>query len=441
MILVVNTIHAQKSWSLDDCIAYAIHHNLELKNFTYSQDENQETYRQSVRSLLPSIDADADYVKNFGRSPNPNTNVFENTEFISSDYGLNAEIDLFQGFQKMNTIKASKFLYKASNEETLHQKYMLAFRVMSAFYDIQFMEGLLAISKTQKEISQNNYDMVKRQIELGQMAKADLYQAESALITDKLSVTQSENNVTAAKLRLMQEMNLTEEASISIVTTPTKPIEEVHIEIKNEDSIYNKAKDFVPILKAQELRVEAAKKQLAAVKGNLYPSLTLFGRIRSRFVDNALIEGTDETVSFRTQLKDNTGQVVGLSLRVPISNGWSNRSRVKQQKIAKMRAENTYEIQKQEMYQLIQQLVQEGKALKTEYQQSYQRMEAQELTFEIAQKRYEKGLINAIELNQSKNLFATSQNENLQVQLRLKVNESTLDFYQGLPVFNIDKAQ
>ena len=34
-----------------------------------------------------------------------------------------------------------------------------------------------------------------------------------------------------------------------------------------------------------------------------------------------------------------------------------------------------------------------------------------------------------------------SQNENLQVRLRLKVNESTLDFYKGLPVFNIERTQ
>ncbi|WP_349352251.1 hypothetical protein [Flagellimonas sp. MMG031] len=47
-------------------------------------------------------------------------------------------------------------------------------------------------------------------------------------------------------------------------------------------------------------------------------------------------------------------------------------------------------------------------------------------------------MINAIELRQSKNLFATAQNQNLQAQLRLRVNNSTLDFYRGLPIFNIN---
>ena len=106
-----------------------------------------------------------------------------------------------------------------------------------------------------------------------------------------------------------------------------------------------------------------------------------------------------------------------------------------------MRVDNSLMVQKQEMYQLIQQLVQEGNALKVEYQQSLQKTKAQMLTFDIAQKKYERGLISTIELNQSKNLLANSKNENLQVQLRLMVNKSTLDFYKGLPVFNINSIK
>ncbi len=441
LVLVAITGNSQEVWSLDDCVAYAVEHNLQLKDFKYNQVANKETYKQSLRSLLPNINAFSDYTKNFGRSENPNTNIFENTEFVSNNYGLNAEIDLFRGFQKVNTIKATKFLYKAANEEALQQKYLLAFRVMSAFYDIQFMEGLLAISMEQEEISKKNYDLVKRQVEIGLMAKADIYEAESVLLTDQLLVTQSTNNVIAAKLALIQEMNLENVTSISILSSPVEVDENEAVSETNKDSIFDKAKGFIPIIKAQELRAKAAKKHLAATRGNLYPSLALFAGYRSRYVDNGINNDTGERIPFNTQIKDNAAQFFGVSINIPITNGWSERSRVKQQKIAVMRANNNYDIQKQEMYQLIQQLVQEGAALKTEYQQSSQTMKAQELAFEIAQKRYEKGLINTIELNQSKNLLATAKNENLQVRLRSKINESTLDFYQGLPVFSINRAQ
>ena len=374
-LLLVNVIFSQESWSLDDCVSYAIGHNLQLKDFKYNEETNKETYRQSIRNLLPSVNAFSNYRINFGRSENPNTNVFENTEFASNDYSINAQIDLFQGFLKMNTIKASKFLYKASNEEILHQKYLLAFRVMSAFYDIQFMQGLLDISESQQEVSQNNYNLVKRQVELGQKAKADLYEAESALLADQLLVTRNKNNVNAAKLTLVQEMNLEGATSISIQTLEfQEEVQDKEALITDQDSIFNKAKTFVPIIKAQELRAKAAKKQLAATRGNLYPRLVLSAGYSSRYVDNGFDQDTGELIPFKTQFKDNAAQFVGVSINIPISNGWANHSRVKQQKVAMMRAENNFNIQKQEMYQLIQQLVQEGEALKTEYEQSSQRM-------------------------------------------------------------------
>ncbi len=436
----VQTMYAQKSWSLDDCITYAITHNLQLNTSRYDQDANRETYRQSIRNLLPSINATSNYNIRYGRSVDPNNNSIVNTDFFSNNYGINADIDLFRGFQKMNQIKASKFLYKASNEQVVHQKYLLAFRIMSAFYDIRFMQGLVEIAKEQETTSQENYDLIKRQVELGQKAKADLYEAESALLADQLLVTQNENNVVGAKLKLVQEMNLENANTITITQDLDAIDQNPEGFVSDKDSIYNTAKTFLPMIKAEELKVKASKKQLAMARGGLYPSLSFFAGYQTGYFETN-IDSAGEVISFNDQIKDNASQYVGLSLNIPISNGWSNRSRVKQQKVALMRADNELNVKKQEMYQLIQQLVQEQNSLRIEFEQSLQKVKAQELAFDIAQKKYEKGLISTIELNQSKNLLATSKNENLQVRLRLKVNKSTLEFYNGSPVFNITSAQ
>ena len=436
-LIVFLQTKAQQKWSLDDCVAYALEHNLQLNDFRYTSQSNKETYRQSIRDLLPTISGSTNYVVNFGRSTDPFTNDVVTTDFFSNNYSLESSVDLFRGFQKINAIKASKFLYKAAKEEALQQKYLLAFRVMQAFYDIQFFEGLVDISKEQLAVSQQNYNLVEKQIDLGLKAGADLYEAESLLLTDKLNVTQSENQLTAAKLALIQEMNLNTANDISIQTNLNAAVDATDTAEMISDSIYTEARDFIPIIKAQEFRSIAAKKQLAAARGNLFPSLSLFGGVGTGYFETTR-DSLGATLPFRRQFKDNTFQFVGVSLSVPISNAWSRRSRVKQQKIAKLRAENNLEVQQQELYQTIQQLVQQYHSLKVEYEQSNQKVEAQNLAFTIAQKRYEKGLINALELFTAKNLFASAQNENLQVRLRSEINKSTLDFYRGLPVFNIN---
>tara|TARA_R110000765_G_scaffold31037_1_gene72730 strand:+ start:7204 stop:8550 length:1347 start_codon:yes stop_codon:yes gene_type:complete len=437
LLTIWGSIFAQETWTLEECVTFALEHNLQLNDVEYTNQSNKETYRQSIRNLLPSVNASGNYNISFGRAEDPNTGTFVNQDFYSNNYSLESSIDLFQGFQKINSIKASKFLYKATQEEVLQQKYLLAFRVMQAFYDIQFFEGLVAISKEQLSVSQSNYNLVEKQIELGLKAGADLYEAESLLLTDKLNVTQSNNQLASAKLTLIQEMNLENTSDISI-QEDLGAIEEVHEdnELKS-DSIYDEAREFLPLINAQELRAKAAKKQVAISRGRLYPSLSLFAGVGTGYFETTR-DTLGNTLPFREQFRDNTSQYVGINLNVPISNGWSARSRVKQAKIERLRAENNLKTQEQVLFQAIQQLVQDYNSLLVELVQSNQKMEAQNLAFTIAQKRYEKGMINALELFTAKNLFASAQNENLQVRLRSEINKSTLDFYRGLPVFNIN---
>lgn len=430
-------LFAQEKWTMDECVAYALEHNLQLKDFQYTAAAGREDYRQSVRNLLPVVNASSNYTINSGRAEDPNTGTFVVQDFFSNNYSLQSNIDLFQGFQKINSIKASKFLYKAAKEEGLQQKYLLAFRVMQAFNDIRFSEGLVAIANEQLGVSKTNYQLVEKQIELGLMAGADLYEARSAVLADELNLTQSENQLAAAKLALIQEMNLENTSEIEIMPNIAPVVETETAPKMESDSVYSKAREFLPLIKAQELRAQAAKKQVGVARGSLYPSLSLFAGIGTGYFET-FQDSLDNTLPFREQFRDNTSRFYGLSLNIPISNGWSARSRVKQAKIEKLRQQNNLEVQEQVLFQTIQQLVQEYNSLLVELDQSTQNMEAQRMAFTIAQKRYEKGMINGIELFTAKNLFASAQNENLQVRLRSEVNKSTLDFYSGLPVFNIN---
>jgi outer membrane protein TolC len=437
LLVISDHVVAQETWTLDDCVAYALENNLQLNDFEYTTESTRETYRQSVRDLLPNISANSNYNIRFGRSVDPNDNSIITTDFFSNNYSLDANLDLFNGFQKINAIKAAKFIYKATQEETLQQKYLLAFQVMQAFYDILFYEGLVEIAKEQLAVSQANFDLVTKQIELGLKAGADLYEAESLLFTDKLNLTQSENQLEAANLTLIQQMNLEGYIKISVQPDLAQDIDSTNYVSVQPDTIYEEAKNFIPIIKARELQVRAAKKQVAASRGNLYPSLSIFGGYGTGYYETTR-DTSGTTIPFRDQFKDNTFRFIGLNLNIPISNGWSGRSRVKQQKIEHLRAQNNLDIQEQELFQTIQSLVQEYNAQQVEYEQSTQSMDAQNLAFTIAQKRYEKGLINALELYTAKNLFANAQNQNLQARLRLEITKSTLDFYRGLPVFKIN---
>jgi len=434
---MVQFAHAQDTWTLEACIDYAVDHNLELKNFEYNRDSDRERYRQSIRDLFPTISGFSDYNISYGRSTDPNTNDIIDTDFFSNNYSINSSIDIFRGFQKLNSIKATRLVYLATKEELEQQKYLLAFRVMAAFYDIEFYEGLLTNTREQFEISQNNYRLVEKQIELGLKAGADLHEAESALLTDKLAVTQAANQLANARLNLKQEMNLEEDGPINIsLQLPVTPSDSA-LATRVSDSVYQTALQVVPLIKARELQARAARKQVAVARGSLYPSISFQAGYGTGYYET----NTDQdgvVIPYRTQIKDNASRYIGVSLNIPISNGWAGHSRVKQQKIAMKQANNDLEIQKQELFKLVEQLVQENTSLQTEFAQSTEKVKAQNLAYMIAQKRYDRGLINALDLFQAKNRYAAAQNEHLQVRLRLQINETTLSFYEGAPIFNFN---
>jgi len=429
---------AQENWSLDECIAYAITHNLELNSLAYNVASSKETHKQSIRNLLPGISGSTGYNIRYGRSVDPNNNDIVNTDFFSNSYSIGSSIDLFSGFQKLNSIKASRYIYKAVQEDALQQKYLLAFRVMSAFYDIRFYEGLVVIAKEQLTISDTNYVFVKKQLELGLKARADLYDAEAVLLTDKLAITQAENQLAAAKLVLIQAMNLENVTTIELRTSLAEIEKNKATAATVTDSVYATAQAFLPSIKSSKLRVEAAKKEVAIARGDLYPSISLSAGYGTGYYETSIDDITQEIIAFKDQIRDNGSSSIGLSMSIPISNRWSGRSQIKQRKIALAQADNDLKVQEQELFKLIQQLIQEKNALEIEYQQSLKKMEAQELSFSIAQKKYEKEMISALELYQAKVLYTTAKNENLQVKISLKVNESTVAFYNGLPVFKLN---
>ncbi len=432
IVFVTLSVHSQKKWSLHECISFAIENNLELNNLKYNEASESEIHKQSFRNLLPIIQITSDYNQNYGRSLDPITNNYVNTSFFTSTYILSSSVEIFKGFQKTNMIKASNFIRKAAKEDIQQEKHMLAFRIMSVYYDILFYEELVELSKEQMHISETNYTFVKKKLELGLLAGSDLYEADGMVASDKLALAQSENQLKEVQLQLIQEMNLDNTMEI-ILQEPVVAYKEELYDV-TQDVIYSNALGFIPIIKSRELRLDAAEKEISIAKGSMYPSLTFIAGYGSGFFETLRTNG--ETVPLWTQINDNATGRIGFNLTIPIFNGWSVRSEVKQKKIEFERSTNNLNRQKQELYKLIQELVLNQKILENELKLTNKKVKAQELIFEIAQKKYRKGMVNTLELYQAKVFFTNAQSENLQVKIRLKVNKKTLDFYNGLPIFN-----
>lgn len=437
-LLLAFRVEAQKIWTLQDCVDHAIEHNLQAKDRRFQSASLEEEKKQSVRAMLPTIQAFSSYSISYGRSVDPNTNAVVSNDFFFNNYGLDADISLFQGFQKHHHKAAVRFIYQATLKGNEQEEYLLAFRVMNSFYDVVFYKGALKNAKDQILISETNKVFIEKQIEVGLIPGSDIHLAESVLIGDQLQVLSAENNLHAARLRLSHEMNLPNQSDeLSLVHDENSlPIVTGHYIL---DSMYSNAQGL-PVIEAQEFRIQSATSRLKQSRGLLSPSLSAFAGYGTGYFETN-VDADQNVIPFDRQIKDNASQYIGVSLNIPILDGWTRRSQVNQRKIDLLREMNTLEIQKQQVKQTIQEAYAAQRAATSEYEMSTENVASLQIAFDIAQKKYEKGLFSSLDLYRAKSLLSQAQNATLQLKMKSIMLSKTLDFYAGIQVFNFSTSK
>lgn len=424
-------VFSQQLWTLDDCIAYALEHNLGQENQNYNTQIEKEKWNQSKRDLIPQISVNLpSYSVRYGRNVDPITNTVVDTRYVS---GLNSSIStsivLFESFKKWNTLSYQKILFETNKQAAEQYKYDLAFRIMNSFNDVLFNEGALSIVTEQQSINLMQYKLIASQVELGMKAKADLYEIEATVSSDELSVLQASNRLKESKLALIQEMNLPQDDIELLAPIENQSINEQLINTDAE-SLFSNAQQFLPVLQMGMLDVEAATKNLAIVKSAFYPRISFGTGISTGYSPN-LLDASGNTLAFQDQLKNNVSKFISFSLYVPIFGNGRNWSNTKIAKINLQKSNIELKQKEQEVYKEIQKLVQKNEALLAEQKLNAKKVELQELSLTIAQKKFKNGLMTLYDLQTVNNEFIKAKIAQLQMRIQMNIQKKTLDFYNG----------
>src|SRR3954469_9252656 len=104
---------AQHQYSLEDCFAAAQKNNTTIKK---SENDIQNSYidkKAATYNLLPSLNASAGHYMSFGKSIDPVTNNFVHESFSGGDLNVTMQLNIFAGFNALNTIKSSLYRMQA----------------------------------------------------------------------------------------------------------------------------------------------------------------------------------------------------------------------------------------------------------------------------------------------------------------------------------------
>ena len=242
----------------------------------------------------------------------------------------------------------------------------------------------------------------------------------------------------------------------SIESIPLEPVADLQ-----PDNVYSLALANQPLQRYNDLRLKAAQYNKAAAKGAMYPTLSGFGSLGSGYnnqskevasvtpvlapVGSVSVGGTSYDVypsepfnnytysktNFSNQISNNFSQSIGLSISVPILSGGSLRSNYERSKLnissLQLQKEQDNQKLKQDIYQAYNSVV----IALEKFNASKKSVEASELTYQYATKRFDVGMLGNFDLQ-------TTQNNLLRAKLEYTINQfdfvfkmKVLEFYKG----------
>jgi outer membrane protein len=195
-------------------------------------------------------------------------------------------------------------------------------------------------------------------------------------------------------------------------------------------------------LKIARTNLEIAQKDVEIAKGAFQPTLQGFYSFNSRvsyadvpvFDDKGNIIGTRNSAPFFNQFGDNKGQSFGAQLSIPIFNGFSVRNNVERSKVSLERSKIAVEQQDLDLQRNVFTAFTDAKGALNAYESSVVALEARQGAYNYAKERYDVGLMNSFDFNQSQTLLTNAQSEVIRTKYDYIFKIKILEFYFGIPL-------
>jgi len=330
------SILPQEILTLEKAVNIALH-----KNSTLLKSENQiESFESGVQAaygnFLPTLGANARWnwskKDQQGQYVDPNTGqvVDGSQQLRSYNAGVGSDWTLFDGLSNLATLSMSKNDLESAQFTLERIKQDIVFQTMTYYYQIVYNSQLLNVKKDDLKWNEKNLETIRERNRLGAATLADVYQQEVAKGNAELELIRTENQLETDKKDLLFYLGI----DVLEEYTFTDTLTSMDSEILNSDLLadYQDLSELVTNALNQRddyqsamLNYESSKEGVTIAQSGHWPSLIADGRY-SWFGSQI------------SEINENRELQFGLSLNIPIFQGWSVSDRVQ---IAEVQSKNS----------------------------------------------------------------------------------------------------
>lgn len=436
--IVSTTLYAQSAdlriITIDQAISIALENNYSLKQAKNELDLAEDLIFSEKADFLPSVSASMNGSRTTGQQFiferfSEDLDPFVDVSSQSISGGMNASINLFNGFNNILTLKSSQ-----SNKESRTQQYERAkesviFNTASRYLQVLLDKELLAIAEQNLETSTTQLNQVQAQVELGARPMVDLFNQEAQVANDELVVTQRENTLSLNSLLLVRQLEIDPLGSYDFIV-PDLTLNDLPWMDINIRSLVSEALSTRSDILSAEATILSLKYQMQITKNSLLPSLRASAGVSSRYSDQYSIGGNE--VSFSDQFFDQqVNRSLGLSFSLPLFNNWNRIYSIQSAEVQLKNAELNLDNSKMQVIQEVSQAYNDYSSYVKQLDASEKSLIASERAFQTQQERYNLGASTLIELTQAQSAFVSAQSSYTQALYNLIFQEKLLDFYLG----------
>ncbi len=427
--------NAQKLWSLEDCITYANENNIEIKQSVLSVNSADHDLEQSKYNLAPSLNGSATHSLGWGRSFDQSENTFANTNTQQSYFSLTSQVTLFNGLQIINNIRQKQFDYLAQKYASDKIKNDMSLNIAASYLMILFNIELANNAQRQVDISKEQINRTKIQVDAGAVSSASSYDIEAQGAADEATLVTAKNKVMLAYLDLMQLLDMEsskdfdiEKPEFEIMGTPS---------LLPAETIYNKSVTIMPEIKSAEYKVESAMRSISIVKGQRSPRLYLNGSYGTSYSDQRLNVDSqgfpipNDVMSFGDQFIENRNATLGIGLSIPIFNSYQVATNIKKAEIYYESANLSLQSEKLRLRKSIESAYADAVAAYQTYLSRKTSVEAFNNSFLFTQDKFNVGMVNSTDYNVVKIQLANAESDLASAKFDYIFKTKILDFYLG----------
>lgn len=421
---------AQKTWTLQECIDYALANNIQLQQKKISAASSHEDILQSQSALFPSVSFSTNqnatwrpFAESTINLTNGSMTTTRNTVNYNGSYGINANWTVWNGFRNTNNIKQNKLTEEMNELAAEQTANTIQEQIAQLYIQVLYETEAVKVSEEIVKASELQRDRAKTMVELGSLARVDLVQLEAQVTQDMYSLVNAKSQLANFKLQLKQLLELHDDEAFE-VAIPSLSDEAVTRAIPSQQSVYSAALTSRPEIQSSRISIESSELAISTARAGYMPTINVTAGMGSNNNDV-------QRKSFYNQIKTNLSNSIGLTVSMPLFDQHQTRTNIRKAKFALQNSELSMLDQQKQLYSTIENYWLNATTSQQQFAYAKANVASMKESYNLVSEQFNLGLKNIIELTTGKNNVLQAEQQLLQTKYTALLNQALLKFYAG----------